>query len=220
VPACPSGLLYLPPPSILDAIAAANASLILKILDASYKWNYIKYHMSAISTKHQSKKSSLVHRKAGQWTKKKEAAGLVDFYIHHDQSGAVVGEIVSGEFTPFKVVQVIQNGLAMKELEDLQTSIGLPMEKLFPLLGISKATHHRRKASGKLDAGESDRVVRFARLMGKAIAVMESEENARQWLNSPQVGLGGAVPLAFAATEVGAREVEDLLGRIEHGVYS
>ena len=49
------------------------------------------------------------------------------------------------------------------------------MEKLFPLLGISKATHHRRKASGKLDAGESDRVVRFARLMGKAIVVMESE---------------------------------------------
>jgi putative toxin-antitoxin system antitoxin component (TIGR02293 family) len=56
--------------------------------------------------------------------------------------------------------------------------------------------------------------------LGKAIEVMESEEDARRWLSSPQVGLGGAVPLAFAATEVGAREVEDLLGRIEFGVYS
>jgi putative toxin-antitoxin system antitoxin component (TIGR02293 family) len=56
--------------------------------------------------------------------------------------------------------------------------------------------------------------------MGKAIEVMESEEDARRWLTSPQFGLGGVVPLAYAETEVGAREVEDLLGRIEYGVYS
>jgi putative toxin-antitoxin system antitoxin component (TIGR02293 family) len=56
--------------------------------------------------------------------------------------------------------------------------------------------------------------------MGKAVEVMETEDNARRWVNSPQVGLGGAIPLDFAETEVGAREVEDLLGRIEHGVYS
>ena len=94
------------------------------------------------------------------------------------------------------------------------------MDKLFPMLGISKATLHRRKAEGRLDQAESDRVVRFAKLMGKAVEVMESEENARHWLAAPQFGLGGAVPLEYAETEVGAREVEDLLGRIEHGVYS
>jgi putative toxin-antitoxin system antitoxin component (TIGR02293 family) len=85
---------------------------------------------------------------------------------------------------------------------------------------MSKATYHRRKASGKLDPSESDRVVRYARLMGRAVEVLESEDSARAWLNSPQVGLGGAVPLDYAETELGAREVEDLLGRIEHGVYS
>jgi putative toxin-antitoxin system antitoxin component (TIGR02293 family) len=105
-------------------------------------------------------------------------------------------------------------------LIELQASLKVPMEKLVPRLGISKATLHRRKASGKLDPAESDRVVRFARLMGKAVEVLESENNARQWLTSPQFGLGGAVPLDYADTEVGAREVEDLLGRIEHGVYS
>ena len=56
--------------------------------------------------------------------------------------------------------------------------------------------------------------------MGKAVVVMESLENARKWLFSPQVGLGGAVPLEYAETEVGAREVENLLGRIEYGVYA
>jgi putative toxin-antitoxin system antitoxin component (TIGR02293 family) len=63
-------------------------------------------------------------------------------------------------------------------------------------------------------------VVRYARLLGRAAVVMESLENGRRWLASPQVGLGGEVPLSFAQTEVGAREVEDLLGRIEYGVYS
>ena len=88
------------------------------------------------------------------------------------------------------------------------------------MLGISKATLHRRMAGKRLGSAESKHVVRFARLMDKAVQVMESEENARRWLNSPQIGLGGAVPLDYAGTEVGAREVEDLLGRIEHGVYS
>jgi putative toxin-antitoxin system antitoxin component (TIGR02293 family) len=94
------------------------------------------------------------------------------------------------------------------------------MDRLVPMLGISKATLHRRKLAGRLDAAESDRVVRFARLLGRAATVMESLESGRCWLMSPQVGLGGSVPLEYAETEVGAREVEDLLGRIEYGVYS
>ena len=179
--------------------------------------------MSATSTKQPAKKSSAtagVHRKSGAAAIKKIPAGIVEFYLHQNPGGKIVATKISEEWAPSKLVQVIQAGLPVKELEDLQASLGVPMEKLFPLLGISKATHHRRKASGKLDASVSDRVVRFARLMGKAVEVMESEQNARLWLNSPQVGLGGAVPLAFATTEVGAREVEDLLGRIEYGVYA
>ncbi len=45
-------------------------------------------------------------------------------------------------------------------------------------------------------------------------------EAARQWLKSPQRGLGGVIPLDYAQTETGAREVENLLGRIDYGVYS
>jgi putative toxin-antitoxin system antitoxin component (TIGR02293 family) len=123
-------------------------------------------------------------------------------------------------FTPSRLVEALRAGLPFQELDDLQASLEVPMEQLVPLLGISKATLHRRKAAGRLDPAESDRVVRYARLMGRAIEVMESEDNARRWLTSPQYGLGGAVPLEYAGTEVGAREVEDLLGRIEHGVYS
>jgi len=128
--------------------------------------------------------------------------------------------MASADFTTPRLIEVLQVGLPVQELNELQATLEVPMEKLVPMLGISKATLHRRKAEGKLDPAESDRVVRFARLMGKAVEVLESEENARQWLTSPQFGLGGAVPLEYAETEVGAREVEDLLGRIEYGTYS
>ena len=118
------------------------------------------------------------------------------------------------------LIKCIGMGLPVEELEFLQASLGIPMEKLAPKLGISKATLHRRKAKGRLDPGESDRVLRFARLIGKAVSLFGELEDAKQWLNAPQFGLGGAVPLDYAKTEIGAREVENLLGRIEHGVYS
>jgi putative toxin-antitoxin system antitoxin component (TIGR02293 family) len=109
----------------------------------------------------------------------------------------------------------------MKELTDLQASLAVSAERLAPMLGISKATFHRRKGAGsKLNPAVSDRVVRFAKLLGKAVKVFGDMEDAKQWLNSPQFGLGGAVPLDYAKTEIGAREVENLLGRIEYGVYS
>jgi len=140
--------------------------------------------------------------------------------------GSVVGFCIHGpsgknvNFTPSKLIEILEAGLPVKELIELQASLDVPMEKLAPKLGISKATLHRRKAQGRLGREESDRVLRYARLMGKAVEVFESEENARRWLTSAQFGLGGAVPLDYAETEVGAREIEDLLGRIEHGVYS
>ena len=126
----------------------------------------------------------------------------------------------SDDLTPANLIYAVQVGLPVKELKDLQASLDVPMERLGPMLGISKATLHRRRAGQRLAPAESDRVVRFAKLMGQAVVTMESEDDARKWLASPQFGLGGAVPLEYAETEVGAREVENLLGRIEYGVYS
>ncbi|MDB6070999.1 MAG: hypothetical protein JWL81_2170 [Verrucomicrobiales bacterium] len=126
----------------------------------------------------------------------------------------------SALFTPAALLKKIKAGLPVQEVEELRENLDLPMDRLSPLLGISKATWHRRQSTGRLDTAESDRVARFARLLGRATVVMESLVHARRWLNSPQTGLGGEVPLAYADTEVGAREVEDLLGRIEYGVYS
>ena len=119
-----------------------------------------------------------------------------------------------------ELIKAIRTGLDFGQLSALQSRLDIPMEKLAAKLSMSRATLQRRKVQGRLDPTESDRVIRFARLVERAVEVMEGEQPARDWLTSPQVGLGGAVPLDYAETEVGAREVEDLLGRIEYGVYS
>ena len=114
----------------------------------------------------------------------------------------------------------IQAGLSYRAVENLQRALHIPLETMASVLGMSRATLHRRKNQGKIDGEESEKLVRYQRLLKKAEDVFGEGEGAREWLTHKHVGLGNAVPLEFARTEIGAREVENLLGRIEYGVYS
>ncbi len=121
---------------------------------------------------------------------------------------------------PTELIRKIQKGLRFTELETLQNSIDLPFEQLAAKLSISRSTLQRRKVAGRLSPDESDKVIRFSRLLEHAARVFGDIEKGRAWLKYPQYGLGGAVPLDYARTEIGAREVDNLLGRIDYGVYS
>jgi len=121
---------------------------------------------------------------------------------------------------PTDLIRQIQKGLRFSELETLQNSIDMPFEQLAAKLCISRSTLQRRKAAGRLSPDESDKVMRLSRLLEHATKVFGDIEKARAWLKFPHRGLGGAVPLDYAETEVGAREVDNLLGRIDYGVYS
>jgi putative toxin-antitoxin system antitoxin component (TIGR02293 family) len=121
---------------------------------------------------------------------------------------------------PTEMIRRIQKGLPFSDLKALQDSIDMPFEQLAAKLSMSRSTLQRRKANGRLSPGESDKVMRFARLLEHATDVFGDIDKARAWLKHPQYGLGGAVPLEYAETEIGAREVDNLLGRIDYGVYS
>lgn len=98
---------------------------------------------------------------------------------------------------------------------------GLTREKIAQCAGIPIRTLTRRKGHGRFQPNESDRILRVARVFGIAVELFEGDvASAREWLLSPQVGLGGAIPLEVASNDVGAREVENLIGRLEHGVFS
>jgi putative toxin-antitoxin system antitoxin component (TIGR02293 family) len=56
-------------------------------------------------------------------------------------------------------------------------------------------------------------------LVGLALQLFEGNlQETRSWLTTPHMALAGEAPLAFAKTGVGAREVEHLIGRLEHGI--
>ena len=136
-------------------------------------------------------------------------------------AGATVQDKAPGVVdAPASVVARIRRGMPMEEFHALAAWLDVPDEQLAALLGISRATLHRRRKAGHLESPESERIVRFARLLGRATEVFEDEEASREWLKSPAVAFSGESPLSFADTEVGAREVEFLLGRLEHGVFS
>ncbi len=119
------------------------------------------------------------------------------------------------------LVRRVQEGFPFAAVERLQQAFALSTDEIVTLVQIPTRTLTRRKESGRLKADESDRVLRAARLMHKAAALFNNNPAAaKAWMTTPQRGLGGAVPLDLASTEVGAREVEDALGRIEDGVFA
>ena len=64
-----------------------------------------------------------------------------------------------------------------------------------------------------------DKHIRLAKIYDFAEHVFNDRQQAVEWLHTKQFGLGGRIPLAMLETEAGAQEVEDLLLRIEYGVY-
>ena len=119
-----------------------------------------------------------------------------------------------------KAVALIERGLPWANVEALADALDVTLDRLAALLDIPPATFYRRKKARRLARRESDRLMRFARLWWLARSVFENEDGARSWLTAPQFALRGAVPLEYAGTETGAREVEDLLRRIEYGVLA
>ena len=137
-----------------------------------------------------------------------------------DLGGIVMRDEPALDAGPGAVIARIRKGMPIGEFHGLADWLAMAEDDLAPLVGISRATLHRRKKSGHLEAPESERIVRIARLMARATAVFETTESARNWLKRPALALAGESPLAFSDTGIGAHEVECLLGRIEHGIYS
>ena len=119
-----------------------------------------------------------------------------------------------------QLISQIKKGLPLKIFEQLCRNLGVPEKELCRILKIPPTTLARRKKSGQLSFEESERVFRIGRLYDKALGVFKQPELSRKWFKEPAWALGDVAPLEYADTELGAKEVEDLLGRIEHGVFS
>ena len=119
------------------------------------------------------------------------------------------------------LTRAIREGFPVAVVEKLANELGAPQKLVLLAIGIAPATLKRRREAGHLNQAESDRVYRLTRLYQQAIHLFEGDSAmARDWLEQPAKALGGRTPMAYMETEAGADEVEDLIGRLEHGVIA
>lgn len=118
------------------------------------------------------------------------------------------------------LIRTIRKGVAYNALNVLGDSLSLSVRDVSEIVDISDRTLNRRKQRGALSPEETERVYRVASLIVRATEVMRDRDEAVHWLKTPKKALGGEIPLKLADTEVGADEIKDLLGRIEHGVFA
>ena len=143
-------------------------------------------------------------------------------------TAAAIAEVLGGRRVlgktvnkPHDLAELVRKGLPASSVKVLAERLDVANAVLSQKLGIPQRTLTRRLSQrSRLTSAESDRTVRVARVYASAAEMIGDEEKAVEWLHTPNRALGGARPLDQLDTEVGAREVEDILGRIAYGVYS
>jgi putative toxin-antitoxin system antitoxin component (TIGR02293 family) len=114
----------------------------------------------------------------------------------------------------------VRIGLPYSALEALAGRLGASRAEMAGVLGVPARTLARRRVSGRFTVSESDRLVRLGRIAALAEQVLGGRDKAVRWLHRANRALGQRVPVRELDTDLGAREVEAILLRIEHGVYS
>jgi len=119
------------------------------------------------------------------------------------------------------MVQRVEEGLPVMDVVKFSKQAGFTNAELAKLINIPASAYARRVAGkARLSLPEGERAARLMRLFDRAKQLFVTEENVRKWLHTELPALGWRTPIDFAQTEPGAREVENLIGRLEHGVFS
>jgi len=139
---------------------------------------------------------------------------------------AVVHEL-GGERTLGRVLssdrdlrEAIREGFRPAVIQELMRASGLTLKELAVALDLSPRSLQRRRSTGRLARYESDRLYRLARIVALANEYLGDHERASRWLKRPNRALGGIAPVMAIDTELGARQVENVLGRIAYGGIS
>lgn len=122
--------------------------------------------------------------------------------------------------TRIDLANCVRAGFPYEAFEAMVSALSVTQAALAKTLMIQPRTLTRRKRSGRLEAEESDRLYRLARVFAHAAAVFGGEEKAAVWMLRANRALGDRPPLEYLDTDAGAQEVDDALGRIEYGIFA
>ncbi len=124
------------------------------------------------------------------------------------------------QFSPLQLIDQSRQGLVGTETGRVASWLGVSDKEMAPLLNQSVATFHRQAKTGRLDAPTSERLLLLGRLATYGATVFQDQGKFTRWLRRPLRLLGDRSPLDLMDSPTGVQLVEDILGRIEYGVFS
>lgn len=128
-------------------------------------------------------------------------------------------EVVGAEVrSPEHLAELVRKGLPFASLAAVMERYGIARDVACRILRLSARNFLRRKEQKRLSPDESDRLYRLARVIAHANRVFEDPEESADWIRSPNVSLGKQQPLTLLDTDIGVQQVDQVLGRIEHGI--
>ena len=117
-------------------------------------------------------------------------------------------------------VGIVKKGISYGFVHRLATHLGVVDANVLTKIGVTGGTIDRRRRADVLKPDESDKLYRIAKITALAERVLEDPAKAREWLQTKNRALGSVSPFSLLDTEPGVDMVEDVLNRIEYGVYS
>jgi putative toxin-antitoxin system antitoxin component (TIGR02293 family) len=157
-------------------------------------------------------------RRAGRSSRREGEPAAVGFHSPaavYDHGEAVIADSLPAEAHEGAPVARVM-APALRSLE----AHGYSQDEIFALVVPRRTFARRLKRREPLTIEETDRAIRLARVAELAEQTFGDKAKAHRWLRKPKRALGRATPLAYLASEAGARLVEEMLYRIDSGVLS
>ncbi len=115
-------------------------------------------------------------------------------------------------------VETIASGLSFGQVQVLLDEINVSERDLLNYNILAPRTWSHSKQKGVFSAEQSDRIARFLRVWRQAAQTFGNADKSRAWIERDTRALLGKKPIDLLSTEAGARVVEELLQRIDHGL--
>ena len=125
---------------------------------------------------------------------------------------------------------IVEHGVPARFLERLAVELAVSKEKLYDIIGVSRATADRKlKADQVLSAADSEHVMGMARLVGQVQQIVQESGDpagfdAGRWvtafLDAPSPALGGRRPRDLMRTSDGRTVVSTLVAQMQSGSYA
>lgn len=121
----------------------------------------------------------------------------------------------------FDLITLSNKGIKKASLDALVSHMGMTKKNFAEdILNLSVKTLERKKADDLLDRYTSSHIIEVTKVVAHAFEVFEQEEKMQKWLNTPNRALNQMKPVDLFYIPTGLAMVDNVLGRIEEGVYS